>query len=282
MMTIKEAVAFLIAKANSGRRARRKFIRLERIQERKMLAAVKEWMEEMIRTLQAGLPKMKGRSPAARAKSIADWKALEERGIEIMKPPIFEALAVGGDSVMTKRPIRKQKQRFDIIGIEAVKWATEHSAELVVEVTEKTMTAIREYVKRGVDAGKSVPQIARELRPLVGLHEKQIMAVANYHEMLILERPEYTAATQRSMAETYARRLHRDRTATIARTETASSLNEGVREGYAQMGIKRLQRVEDPAACDECKDHDGQIYTIEEAEGVLPAHPSCEGAWVMA
>jgi len=280
-MNIKEAAAFLLGKASRRNRGRRNFIRLARLQERKMHAAVQEWMDEMVKTLQAGLSRMRGKGPAAKAKSIADWKAIEARGIEIMKPAIFEALAAGGQSVMSQRPVRKQ-QRFDIIGVEAVKWAEKHSAELVVEISEKTMLAIREYIKRGVDAGKGVPEIARELRPLVGLHEKQIMAVANYHEMLILERPEYTAAQQKAMADTYARRLHRDRTALIARTETSFALSEGVREGYDQMGITHLERVEDPDCCDECKDGDGKVYTIEEAQGVLPAHPGCEGAWVMA
>jgi len=177
--------------------------------------------------------------------------------------------------------IRKQ-ERFDPIGVEAVGWTTAHSAELVVEITDATMLAIREYIKVGVNAGKSIQKIAMELRPLVGLTEKNIMAVANYHEMLILERPEYTAATQREMAETYARRLHRRRATTIARTETAFALTEGQRQGYAQMGVKELERVEDPECCDICAEYNGTVYGIKEAEGVLPEHPNCEGTWVVA
>jgi len=121
-----------------------------------------------------------------------------------------------------------------------------------------------------------------ELRPLVGLTSKDIIAVANYHEMLILERPEYTVATQQEMAEVYARRLHRARATNIARTETAFSLTEGQRQGYAQMGATKLERVEDPECCDICAEYQGKIYTIAEAEGVLPEHPQCEGSWVVA
>jgi len=152
----------------------------------------------------------------------------------------------------------------------------------VTEITAETVEAIQAYIAQGIDAGKSIPKIAMELRPLVGLTEKDIIAVANYHEMLILERPEYTVATQNSMAETYAKRLHRRRATTIARTESAASLNEGLRQGYAQMGATKLERVEDPECCDICAEYNGKIYTITEAEGVLPEHPSCEGAWVMA
>ena len=250
------------------------------LEERKLRVVVDEWMGWTVKTLQAGLGHMRGVNAGAKTESIANWAEIRTHGDELMKPALYEALMVGGNSVMGQR-IRKQA-RFDPMGLEAVSWATEHSAALVVEITDVTMEAIRNYIAVGVDAGKSIHKIARELRPLVGLTSRDLMAVANYHEMLILERPEYTAATQRGMADTYARRLHRRRATTIARTETASALTEGQRQGYKQMGIKRLMRVEDPDCCDICLEYDGQIYTIAEARGMLPEHPNCEGTWIAA
>jgi len=244
------------------------------------MPVVNEWLEWTAKKLQAGLSRMRGKGAEAKAKSIADWEEIQTHGDELLKPALFEALEAGGNSVMGQR-IKKQ-ERFDPIGVEAITWTTEHSAELVVEITNETMLAIRDYITLGVNEGKSIPTIAMELRPLVGLTAKDIMAVANYHEMLILERPEYTVATQREMAEVYARRLHRARATMIARTETAYALTEGQRQGYAQMGITKLERVEDPDACDICAELNGKIYTIAEAEGVLPEHPNCEGTWVIA
>lgn len=275
------AIDIILAKDRRAQRARRSYQRLLRLHERKLKPAVNEWLEWTAKTVRAGLPGMRGKTPVARVKSIADWKEIRARGEELIKPLMFEMLAASGDSVMGKRMVKKQ-ERFDPIGLEAIKWTTEHTAELVVEITGETMLAIREYIKVGIDAGKSVQKIARELRPLVGLTSKDIMAVANFHEALILERPEYSVATQREMANTYARRLHRQRATTIARTETAFALTEGQRQGYAQMGITRLERVEDPDCCDICAEYSGKIYTIAEAEGVLPEHPSCEGSWVVA
>lgn len=275
------AIDIILAKANRGRRAWHRYKRLLQLEERKMLPPVNEWMRWTVKTLQAGLSQMRGKNAAAKVNSIADWDEIRVRGEELLKPPLFEALVAGGNSVMGQR-IRKQ-DRFDVIGLEAIKWTTEHSAALVVEITDATMLAIREYIEVGVKAGKSVQKIAMELRPLVGLTSKDIFAVANYHEMLILERPEYTAATQRQMADTYARRLHRRRATTIARTETAEALTEGQRQGYGQMGIKKLMRIEDPAAVDEpCAFNNGRIYTLAEASGVLPEHPNCEGSWIAA
>lgn len=275
------ALSIILLKISRIKRALRNHHRLMRLHERELLPAVNEWMSTMIKELQAGLPKMRGRTPAAKARSVADWNKLREQGEAIMRPALFTVLVAGGNSVMGQR-IQKQ-ERFDPIGIEAVAWTTEHSAALVVEVTEKTMLAIREYITAGIQAGKSTQAIAMELRPLVGLTERQIMSVANYHEMLILERPEYTVATQRKMAEVYARRLHRQRAQMIAQTETAYALTEGQRQGYNQMGIKKLQRIEDPVGPDdECRTYNGRIYTIAEAAGVLPAHPRCEGSWIAA
>ena len=55
------------------------------------------------------------------------------------------------------------------------------------------------------------------------------------------------------------------------------------RQGYDQMGITHLERVEDQTdPADPCTGTNGRIYTIEEAEGVLPEHPNCEGTWVAA
>lgn len=283
MDSLEEDLAWeMISKAASKRtRALRSYQRLLRLQERKLKTTINEWLEWTAKKLRAGLSGMRGKTPVARAKSIADWKDIQNHGQELIKPVLFEILEAGGSSVMDKRLVKKQ-ERFDPIGIEAVKWTEKHSAELVIEITDETMKAIREYIKIGINEGKSVQKIAMELRPLVGLTSRDIKAVANYHEMLILERPEYTAATQREMAETYTRRLHRRRATTIARTETAFGLAEGQRQGYEQMGITRLQWIADPECCEICAENDGEIFTTEEAEGKLPAHPNCECTWVAA
>lgn len=36
----------------------------------------------------------------------------------------------------------------------------------------------------------------------------------------------------------------------------------------------------DNLVCPECEDMEGQIFTIEEAEGVIPVHPNCRCAWI--
>lgn len=275
-----KAIDVCLVKLRRKPRALRNFHRLLRQGEHRLLPRINEWMDESIREMRTGLSGMRGKTSAQKVKSIADWDRIKAQGVIILKPTMLELLVEGGKAVV-ERKIMKQ-ERFDPIGLEAVSWAADHSATLVTAITAETMEGMQAYIAQGIDAGKSVQAIAMELRPLVGLTEKDIIAVANYHEMLILERPEYTAARQRAMAETYAQRLHRKRALLIARTETKNALWEGVFQGYGQMGIKKVEGVSDPEACDWCKDNiDGKVYSLEEARA-LDSHPGCECAWVMA
>lgn len=272
------AMGIIFAKANRSRRAYRRHQLLLRENERKMQPPVKEFMDYMTRKLKAGISRMSGTSPTQKANSIADWEEIRKKGQEILKPVLFDVLNSGANSV-TERELKKQ-ERFDPIGIEAIDWTNAHSAELVVEITQETMMGIRDVIATGIQAGKSMPAIARELRPIVGLNSRYAEAVGRLHTSLIAEGVAAQKAAAR--AERYAGRLHRRRTMTIARTETAFALSEGQRQGYAQMGVKRLMRVEAPTCCDICADYDGHVYTIAEASGILPEHPNCGGTWVMS
>lgn len=75
-----------------------------------------------------------------------------------------------------------------------------------------------------------------------------------------------------------------DRAQKLARYETMFSVNEASLIRYNQYGVDRLQRLEsdDGRICPECLEHNNEIYTIEEARGVLPAHPGCRGCWAPA
>ena len=281
-MTMTEALDIILYKARNNRLIIRRHQLLMRDQERKLQRPVKEFMDYMTRKLKAGIPGMKGKTAAQRAKSIVNWDEIRAEGQKILQPAELEVLLAGIDSI-TKQRMKKQA-RVDPIGIEAVIWAQTHTAELVVEIMTATMEAIKEIITAGIEAGKSMPAIAMELRPIVGLTSQYAGAVDKLTTELYT-RPKYSALTnmqRNSKVDTYAGRLHRRRTATIARTETAFGLTEGQREGYDQMGIKNLERVEDPACCDICAEYNGKIYTIAEAEGVLPEHPNCEGTFVAA
>jgi hypothetical protein len=227
------AIDIILAKDRHTRRAHRNYVLMHRKAERKIVPKIKEWLEFTDKKLRAGLSRMRGQTPATMVKSIADWEEIRRHGEELIKPELMEILTEGGNAVMERRMVKKQA-RFDPIGIEAVNWVNAHGAELVVEITAETMQGIRDVITTGIQAGKSMPAIARELRPIVGLNSQYAGAVSNFHTKLIAEGVAAKEAAKK--AERYAGRLHRRRTMTIARTESAYALTEGQRQGYGQMG----------------------------------------------
>jgi len=282
LVQVSKVLGTFLEKTKYKTRMRSSLLRLMREQEKRMRPEVNEFLDLMIKEIRKGLPKLRGKK-AKDIEHLADWGYIREESARIMKPALLEALVAGGDSVVRRKIVKQE--RFDPIGVEAVTWADIHAAELVTMVSEETEKAIRAYVVEGVKRGKSIPKIAREMRPVVGLNERQAGAVGKFATELFT-RPKYSALTdaqRNSKIERYARKLQRIRTETIARTETASALSEGTLQGYGQMGIKRVEGVSDPDACQDCKDEiNGKVYTLAEASGKIPVHPDCECGWVAA
>jgi len=278
LIEIRKAMSFTLEKLGRKSKTSKEMRRLRTLNERKLRPKVNEWMELIVKNIQRGLPKLKSKN----IKNLADWKAIKEQGILILKPMILAILGEGGKAVVERKVLKQD--RFDVIGEEAIKWSEKHTAELVTAVTIETQKAIKAFIIDGIKKGKSIPAISRELRPLVGLTEKQIFAVANYEEWLIVNRPEYSMKVIREMAEVKARQLHRFRAQLIAKTETRRALNEGVFQGYEQMGVKKLEGVSSPDSCEWCiANINGQVVSIDMAKSLdAEAHPGCECCWVAA
>ncbi|GAH54952.1 unnamed protein product, partial [marine sediment metagenome] len=127
LQQISEAIDVFFVKARRGERSLANFRRLLRASERKLLPAVSEWMKLMIGELQKGLAQVKGRKANLTAERLADWKYVREQGEIMLKPVLLQVLGVGGNAIVGRKIVKQE--RFDPIGVEAVGWATEHSAE---------------------------------------------------------------------------------------------------------------------------------------------------------
>ena len=205
---------------------------------------------------------------------LTDWEWIEDNGNRILKPALLTVLGNGADEALIIGGI---EARFDILNPRSVAWAQKHCAKLVREVTKETRSGIKEIIRRGIKEGKAMPAIAKKIRPLVGLTERQMMAVANREEWLIMNRPELSAREVSRRTDVYARRMHRRRADMIARTESAFAVDEGTLQGYEQEEVKEVDILLGPNACDDCVELAGKNpYKIAEAHGVLPAHPQCE------
>lgn len=207
---------------------------------------------------------------------LTDWEWIQDNGKRILKPALLTVLGKGADEAFIIGGI---EARFDILNPRSVAWAEKHCAKLVKEVTEETRDAIRDVIARGIKEGKSVPRMAKEIRPLVGLTSRQSMAVANYDEWLIMNRPELSATEVSRRVDVYARRMHRRRAKMISHTESAFAVDEGTLQGYEQAEVEKVEILLAVGACDDCVTLARKKYKPSEAHGILPAHPVCRCCW---
>jgi hypothetical protein len=66
------------------------------------------------------------------------------------------------------------------------------------------------------------------------------------------------------------------RAAAIATTEAGFAYNDATIQGYAESGVVNRVRVEDGDGCDECKQINGQIWTLEQTKANPLGHPHCK------
>jgi SPP1 gp7 family putative phage head morphogenesis protein len=179
---------------------------------------------------------------------------------------------------------------FDVLNPRAVSFVTQHTGELIRQVSDETIAAVKDIVQRAFEQGGHPYQQAKMIQGHIGLTERQSRAVEN----LKARQLEAGITQERAdwQAERYAGRLLRDRAELIGRTETISAANAGQQESWQQAvdaGLIDPDEFEmewittpDDRACQECLDLDGERAPIG---GVFPggltgppAHPGCRCA----
>lgn len=82
------------------------------------------------------------------------------------------------------------------------------------------------------------------------------------------------------------RGLAKARARTIARTEVIGAHAQGQLDSFRAQGLDKVglmaewSTAKDSRVCPECEDMEGQQFTLDEAEGMIPLHPNCRCAWV--
>ncbi|HXG69874.1 MAG TPA: phage minor head protein [Gemmatimonadaceae bacterium] len=209
------------------------------------------------------------------------------RGAAATVARIFEDSAQQAEVEIFKR--LRMGGRFDIVNPKAVDVAARQGAQLVREVTESTRDAIRAVISRAITDGIPPREAAKFIRPLVGLTERQALAVVNYRTSLLGAGGSPT--TVQAAAERYAAKLQRQRAVTIARTETVRASSAGQQAAWDSARadgllpsntLKEWQAAEDERLCPICSALDGQKVPLNDAfqssNGALdgpPAHQQC-------
>jgi len=206
-----------------------------------------------------------------------DWEMIEQEGKSIIKPAYLNIMERSGN---LSRAQARIEASFDVINPLSVKWAEKYSSELVTLVGEETKKGLRAIVAHGVDKGKTLIQIARDIEATgIGLNGPQTRALIKYGDFLYdqgLKGKAYLAKYDK-----YYSRLQKDRSELIARTEVNRSVNEGYLDSLEGTRYEEVELSSAADACPLCLDLAGQKFKRSEASGHLPVHPACRCHWIV-
>lgn len=233
-----------------------------------MRVSLQEWMDSTQKQIRRDLTSKYQKSVVS---TLTDWELIESQGIKTIKPATLGIIQTGGNVAYKNLAIAGS---FDIVNIPAVKAVNKFCSKLVTEVTANTKKGINTYIKYGIKEGYSMPKIARDLRPLVGLTGKQTQSIINYRTLL-QERTDLSAAQVDKLVMRKMNKTHRMRMENIARTETARAQNIGYCQGLEQIGVEYAELRNGSNPCDECISLNKKRYPIAEASGIIPVHPRC-------
>ncbi len=229
------------------------------------------------------------RGDLAGAEAAVPWERLsaELAGVSVAIRQGFEQAAQA--SVRYLPPRLRLEIRFDLLNPRAVDWVKTHSGELIREVTEETRLAVRDVIRRAFEEGMHPYTSARHIRNMVGLTQRQALAVDNFRKRLMEEG--VTGEKLAKRVQDYQQRLIRWRAKNIARTETITASNQGALELHNQaveQGLlppsveKEFITTPDERLCEMCAPLDGQRKPLNQPFDtdlgpvmVPPVHPQC-------
>ena len=224
-----------------------------------------------------------------------------------LQPAWTEAMWAAVDDLQKKFP----GFYFDPMADGVRAWVLQRGAEFVTNSSTAQIDGLRALIQKAVAMEQmSVDQLARAIRPMVGLTRQQSLANLRYYENLL----ENGVSKKRALdlSTRYAARQHRYRGYNIARTELAFAYNQGSyygtkqaqEAGYLGETVKIWCTADDERVCEICgsldgkpiamddqiyyehKDRDGNVTLRrinqkmrDRATGLVPpAHPSCRCA----
>ncbi len=187
-------------------------------------------------------------------------------------------------------------------------WILNRGAELVTNVTEDQVNAVRYIIAESQANKMGSAETARYIRPTVGLTERQAAANLRLYnttkEQLRADHPRMTDESierkARTIAGRYAQNQQMTRAETIARTEVAFAYNQGndtaIRQAMSQGLVPIMRKVwstaDDGHVCPACEDLEGTEIDMDSEFKVTvgkkvkrtlscsipPMHPRCKCA----
>ena len=182
-------------------------------------------------------------------------------------------------------------------------WIQSRGAAFVTSCIDEQKAAIQALLSKKMVESHTVDELARLIRPCIGLTEGQAKANARYYDSIVANlkkdhprmKPESVRKKAREAYQKYAERQHRQRAMTIAQTESAFAYNHGADEGVRQaqeenlLGVvkKRWSTAGNENVCDICRALEGVEIDMDKEfdfkgrvlfagqKRMPPAHPRC-------
>lgn len=236
-------------------------------------------------------------------KTLAAWQKDYANFVNDKLKPIWtDAMEAGAAKIMAEHP----DFYFNPMEEGIHNWTATHGAEWVTQISDEQREAITAMIDQATTGAWTNDELARAIRPTIGLTKPQALANLNYFQKvkssLMENNPTMKEATATKRAQEaaakYAGRQHRARAYTIATTELAYAYNKGQDDGAKQaieqgyMG--KTQRVwstaYDDGVCPTCSALEGTAIDMDgefDFKGKTlfaghkqtpPAHPRCRCA----
>ncbi len=230
-------------------------------------------------------------------KWLNEWRQDYSRFVQKHMLPAWEkAMEMSARELPDSFPERLTEWRFDPADTGVQNWMRTHGAAFVTNSTQTQLDGLRAVLRHAGASGMNVDELARVVRPMVGLTVQQTEANLKYYNALKDGGMKEKKALEKSIL--YGQRQHRYRGYNIARTELAFAYNHGALEGIRQAQkqgfigavVKKWVTADDERACSTCTSLDGHKIALDEdfnfytrltEPGIRlmpPAHPSCRCA----
>lgn len=224
-----------------------------------------------------------------RLEDIIDWQARYAAAINTALAPQWSA-AIEAASKKASRGKTILSNTEDWVKA----WLTAHGAELATKLSDESKKAIANVLLKWQGELLRPREMAYQIRPLIGLNERQAIANANYrakvYQRLIKDGVNPAKAAQRAdnAATRYASKQLRYRAETIMLTETARAYNQGrhesvmrsIRAGYMNHCEMVWTTAGTNRVCSRCLELKDTVVGRTDESGVPlpPLHPRCRCA----
>lgn len=229
------------------------------------------------------------------------WQQDYANFVAVHLKPVWEQAAAAGAATVAAQATGGWI--FDAMGDGVTSWVQAHGGEWITAISGESRAAIQALIGASTTGQYTVDELARAIRPLVGLTQPQATANLKYYtqirDNLLSQNPTMKQATAEKRAKEaamkYAAKQHRYRAYTIATTETAFAYNFGYSEyirqaqaaGYMGTGYMVVDTAVDDQVCTICAAMEGKQIPLDQPAAkplfpghtmIPPFHPRCRCA----